>query len=258
MNEPHVHPAGDQRCLGVDDGAQQREIGLPLGSDLREMALDHVIGKLAHAVDVAARGEELEGADAHEARRHSRQYRSRQRTLPVNRLARGDRGECARRRNAERVHGLADQVFAQHRTERRASITAARIGGSAGTLQLDVAPHTALILRLAQQNRAAVAELRNELAELVAGIGHGDGLQTLRQNISGIDAGQRLGVEVADVESELSAQRAIEFQQTRLRDRRRPEPRVEAFGQIRIAAALHGFQVHRAERIHRPSASIKR
>src|SRR6202035_3956566 len=109
-------------------------------------------------------------------------------------------------------HGLADEIFAQHRAERSAPVAAARIGGSTGTLQLNLAPGARAIPRLPQQNGPAVAELRDEVSELMTGIGHCDGLQTLRDDISGKDPCQLIGSELADIEAQLQTQRVIEFQ----------------------------------------------
>ncbi len=122
MNEAHVHPTGDERCLGPGNGPQQRQIRLRVGLGLRIMTIDHVVGEQSNSLDVVARGEVLKRAHAHEARGHARQYRSRQRFFPEHRLAGGDRGKRARGRNAERVHGLADDIFAQYRTERGAPV----------------------------------------------------------------------------------------------------------------------------------------
>ncbi len=72
----------------------------------------------------------------------------------------------------ERRHRLADDIFAKHRPKRRAAVAAPGEGRPAGTLQLDVPADAVAIDHLAQQDRPAVAELRDEHAELVARIGH--------------------------------------------------------------------------------------
>ncbi len=80
------------------------------------------------------------------------------------------------------------------------------------------------------------------MAELMAGIGHRDRLHSLRYGISGKNARQRLGVELADIESQLCAERVIESKQTRLGDRHRVDSREQAFRQSGIAAAIQKFE----------------
>ena len=68
------------------------------------------------------------------------------------------------------MHGLGDQVLAQHRAERGEAVAAAGEGGRAGTLEMDVAEIAVAVGDLAEEQRAAVAEDGHELPELVARI----------------------------------------------------------------------------------------
>ena len=153
------------------------------------MPRDDVVGELPHAVGVAARGEELEGADADVARRHARQHRAGQHGLAHHVLAGDDGGERARGRDAEREHRLADDVFAQHRAERGAAVAPARERRRARALELDVAADAVGVDDFAEQDGAAVAELRHEMAELVAGIGHRDRVGAVGHAFAGEDFG---------------------------------------------------------------------
>ena len=152
---------------------------------IRIVARDRVLGELAHARQLAAGGEELEGADADVAGRHAREHCAGQRSFAQHRLAGGDDREGARGGNAERVHGLADQHLAQHRPDRGLAVAAARERRAARALQGDVAALAGAVDHLAEQHRAAVAELRREAAELVPGIGLGDRFGAFGQDISG-------------------------------------------------------------------------
>ena len=147
----------------------------------------------------------------------------------------GDRRERARGRDAERRHRLADDVFAQHRTERRAAVAAARERRRARALELDVAPHARAIDHLAQQDGAAVAELRHEVAELVAGIGERDRLRAGGEAVAGQDLDGLRRRQHVGIEAELAGQRLVDLDQARRRDRRRIEPGIEALRQPRIA-----------------------
>src|SRR5262249_12255944 len=113
------------------------------------------------------------------ARRDAGQYGAGQRRLAPNRLAGRHSGERSGRRNPERRHRLADDVFAQDRPERRSSITQAGKRGRARPPPLDVAAQAVAMDHLAEKNGTSVTELRYESPELVAGISHGQRLASL-------------------------------------------------------------------------------
>jgi hypothetical protein len=92
---------------------------------LRVMSYDDVIGQQPQSLHVAARREELEGADANMACGDPRQHGTRQQGFAHDRLAGRHRRERTRGRDPERRHRLADDVFAEHRPERRAAVAAA-------------------------------------------------------------------------------------------------------------------------------------
>ena len=161
-----------------------------------------------HAVGVAARGEELEGADADMARRHAGQHRAGQHGLAHHVLAGDNGGERARGRDAQREHGLADDVFAQHRSERGAAVAAARKRRRAGPLELDVAADAVLVDDFAEQDGAAIAQLGHKMPELVAGIGHRDRVGALGDALAGQNLGAFRAIEQVRIEPELDSQRA--------------------------------------------------
>src|SRR6202000_2319850 len=141
---------------------------------LRIMSCDGVIGEALDAFGITAGSEILERADANVAGGYTSQHRARQRGFAHDVLA-GDGGrERARGRNAERRHRFADDIFAQDGAERRAAVATARERRRAGALELDVAADAVDVDHLTEQDGAAIAELWHEMAELVAGIGHGD------------------------------------------------------------------------------------
>ncbi len=107
------------------------------------------------------------------AARDARQHRPRQRGLAIDRLARRDDRERARRRDAEGLHGLAEDILPQDRSEPGPPVAPAREGRAARALELDVEALARRVQDLAEEDRPTVAELRHEVAELVAGIGHG-------------------------------------------------------------------------------------
>ena len=113
----------------------------------------------------------------------------------------------------KRGHRLADDVFAQHRTERGAAVAAARKRRRAGPLELDVAADAVRVDDLAEQNGAAIAELRHEMPELVAGIGHRDRVGAVGDALAGEDLGAFRAVEQVRIEPELDRQRPVQLDQ---------------------------------------------
>ncbi len=149
------------------------------------MPIDHVVGEDLRAGNVAARREVLKCADAHMARSHPRQDGAGLRRFPLHGLAGADRRERPRRRNPQGVHRFADQIFAQDRTQGGPPVAAARERRAAAAFQLDIAQHTRAVAHLADQNRPAIAQLRNKMTELMTCVGHGDGNNVLGQNVAG-------------------------------------------------------------------------
>ena len=183
--KPTFIQTGDERGLARHDLLQQRKIGaLDLSGAQRIMPIDHIVGEDLRAGDIAPRRKIFKRADTHVARGDSRQMApgsvvSRCTVSPVR-----HRRQRPGSRNPQRMHGFTDQIFAQHRTQGRTAIPAARIRSASAAFQLDVAKHARPIARLSDQYRPAVAELRHKMAELMPGIGHGDGNSPLRQDVA--------------------------------------------------------------------------
>jgi hypothetical protein len=174
---------------------------------------DDVIGECPYRILVMARGEILEGADAHVARGHAGQDRAGQRAFAINVLAGGDGRQRAGGGNAERVHGLTDQIFPQHRPEGGAAIAVAGKRGRARAFELDVAPRAGAVQHVPQQDGAAIAQRRGEHAELVTGIGGGDGGGAVGQQIAGKECGQGGVVQIASVQTQIGRQSVVELDQ---------------------------------------------
>src|ERR1700733_775529 len=120
--------------------------------------------------------------------------------LAPNLLAGRHSGERSGCWNPERRHRLADDVFAQHRPERRASVAPPGKRRGARPLELDVAAHAVAIDHLAEKNGTTVTELRYESPELVTGISHGERLASLghpvaRKNLHPLRGGKLFRIE---------------------------------------------------------------
>ena len=111
--------------LARDHRVKKRAVGVRRAGGLGVVARDDVIGERATAINISARGEELEGADADVARGDAGEHGTRQRRLAPDRLAGRHGGERSGGRDAERRHRLADDVFAQDRAESGAAVAVA-------------------------------------------------------------------------------------------------------------------------------------
>ena len=116
----------------------------------------------------------------------------------------------------KRVHRLAHDVLAQHRTDRGQTVAAARERRGPRALEVDVAKAAVTVDDLSEQEGPPVAQTRRVLAELVAGVGlrHRSGpagYQVADQQAQAIEAAQEGGVE-----AQLGGQRLVEHQQSRV------------------------------------------
>ncbi len=178
---------------------------------------DGVIGELLELGGFAAGGEELKRADTDMAGGDAGEHGAGKRGFPVDGFAGGGDGERARGGHAERVHGFAQDVFAEDGAERGFTITAAGERGAAGAFELDVAALANGIDHFAEQDGAAVAELRDEVAELVAGVGLGQGLGAGGSVVSGEDLGADRRIERGGVEAEFVGEGVVQLDQFRRR-----------------------------------------
>ncbi len=110
---------------------------------------------------------------------------------------------------------------------------------------MNVAADAVGVDHLAEQNGAAVAELRDEMAELVAGIGHRDRIRAIRQALAGEDFDPFRTVEPVRIEPEMDRQRPVQLDQPRRGHRGRRHPGEEVRRQRRIGI-LEG-EMHRHE-----------
>ena len=167
------------------------------------MPRDDVISEAADRIHIPARREELEGTDTDVARRDAGQYRAGQGRLAPNCLAGRHNSERSGRRDPERRHCLADDVFAQDRPERRASVALPGKGRRARPLELDVTAHAVAIDNLAEKNGTSVTELRYESPELVASISHAERLASRGHAVSREDLHTLRGGKLHRIELEM-------------------------------------------------------
>ena len=125
MDEPDAEPLGDERRLRGDDALEQGERGVLVARAIGIVTGQRVLGQGLDASVVTTRREELERPYPQVARCDAHDDRAGQRLVPRDDFARRHGRERARRRDAQRDHRFAHEVFAEHGAERRATVTAA-------------------------------------------------------------------------------------------------------------------------------------
>ena len=216
MHETNRHPLRDQLGLAFDHPVQKGKVTIRPAHKGGVMAIDRVIGQPLQPRDIAARIEELERPHPDMAGGHARQNRPRFHPLAIDALARGGGGQGAGRGDAKRAHRLAHQVFAQDRAKPRLAIAAARKGRGARPFQMDVKTPPGWVQHLAQQKRAAIAQLRGKAAELMPGIGHGQPCRPFGQARAG-QHGHAIGrLQEIHVQPQRLRQRQVQHDQRRI------------------------------------------
>ena len=220
VDEPDEHPSGHEIRLTVHHVPEQLECRDLAVGGVGQVPGDGVVDEAPEQVDVARGGRVLERADAqvaggdageHGAGQHAR--------VASDALTRGDHGERAGGGDAERVHGLADDVLAQHRSHGRLAVAAAGETGASGALQVQVVARALRVEDLPEQQRPTVAQSGRVVAELVARVGQRDRFGPLGDRVADEDGDTVVGGEGIGVGSEFLGEAAVERQQPR---RRRP------------------------------------
>jgi len=101
------------------------------------------------------------------------------------------------------MHRFANEIFAQDRPQCGAAVSAPRERRSSRALQLDIAPLAVAVQDFAEEDCAAVAKLRNEIAELMPGIDHRDRLCVRRCEVAGKHRRQSVRIETLRIYSQL-------------------------------------------------------
>ena len=231
VRKPHRLPLRHQLGGAAGDFAQQLGIGFGTHGQLRVIARNDVIGQITDRLDLVAVIKHLERAKADEAWRQPGHQRGGFFVLAVYRAITAYNAQRAGGGNAERVHRLGAQVFTDARTQHRAAIAAARVGRAPRALQLHFPAFAGCILHFAQQNRAAVAQLRHKMAELVPGIQRGHCVHPRQQLVAGQGFDQFGAGDFAFVQIEQAQRFRAVAHQIGSGHRRRADARIIGLGQ---------------------------
>ena len=151
VNEPEADPLRDQVRLSV--GHVLQHFGRAVR--VREMARLRMIEQRLKRIGVLKEAEKLKGPDTDMAAGDAGQHCAGQGGFAIDCVACCHRRQSTRGRNAQGVHSLGHQVFADDRPQPSAPIARAAIRGAARSFELDIET-TARGDDLAQQQGAPV------------------------------------------------------------------------------------------------------
>ena len=137
--------------------------------------MDRIVGEQTQTRLIAPRRKELEGPNSNVTCGHPSQNRSLLGRFSIHRFASGDDRKTPGGGDAKCKHRLTNDIFPKHGPQRGAPISAPGELRSARAFKLNIHERARWRSKLSQQNSATVAEHR-EAAELVSGIGLGNGL----------------------------------------------------------------------------------
>ena len=204
MHEAHAHPVRDHDCSAfayLREPFRAHRLGqrrarrvLLLRQQLAEVPADGEVDQLLDQRVFAARGRQLEIAEADERRRDTADdgallglRMAVVEHVAHDRLAGRHEAERARGRHAQVVHRFAAQELTDRRTQHRAAVGGTRIRRQSRALELQFPALAGGVDRLAECDGATVAELPCPVAELVAAIIRGIGLHAFDQRIAADD-----------------------------------------------------------------------
>ncbi len=174
MAEADALPLRDEPRRAAGHLLEQREVRLRRVACGGVEAVDDEIGQLFQGLVLLGPVEVFECAKAHEARREAGDDRRGLDGFAHDRIIGPGHRQRARGRDAESMHRLRGEEFADRRAQHRAPVAHARVGRLARSLQLDFPELAIRSDDLAEQQRAAIAKAWHVDTELVAGINRGE------------------------------------------------------------------------------------
>ena len=191
-------------------------------------AVDHEVGQQAQLGFAVGRSEVLEVAEADEAGRHPRHDCRCLGLFAVDGSIGAGDAQRPSGRDAQAVHGLAAHELADARTQHRAPVASARIGGAAGTFQLKLEA----AVGLTQENRPAVSQLAGPDAELVAAVHARQRFASCQQHVARQNRQRLVGLKPIGVETEHLCRRRAAPDPIRRGQGSRTQPRMKGGAQF--------------------------
>ena len=188
VDKAHSHPMGDQVGLLLDDRFQEGEGFVFLHLDRWEVPIDQVVEECLGDCLVLMEGCEFEGSHPQMRAGDAGQDCTGQFVFPVHRFPGRDDRQAARGGDFEGMHGFADDVFPEHRSEGGPPVSTPRVWGSSRALELQIKALAGWGNVFAQHNGPSVPQHR-EVSELMTGIGLGQGFGSVGNEVSGKEFG---------------------------------------------------------------------
>ena len=210
--EAHRLPLRHQARGAFHQLGQPGLVAVVAPGELRIVLGYQVVGQRPQPLVLLLVVEELEVAEADEAGRGAAHHGSGfQRFAPYRRRG-ADQAQRTGGGNAQGMHRLRGQVFADRGAQHRAAIGEARPRRLAAALELEFPAGAVVAAQFGDEVGAAVAELRHQHAELMSGIDRADRGITGPSLVAAHDGGEIRG---RGVHADLLRQRRVEMQQLR-------------------------------------------
>jgi len=165
---------GDEGGLEFEGFFEEGEGMIGGGGAVWEVSVEGMGGEELEGGEIVEGGEVDESADADVAGGDTGEDGAGEGEVAVDDLAGGGDGEASGGGDAEGVEGFAEEIFAEHGAEGGAAVAVAGVGGGAWAFELEIEAGAGGGEEFAEEDGASVAE-SGEVAELVTGVGLGDG-----------------------------------------------------------------------------------
>ena len=181
----HRLPLCNEARGALDHFDQKLFVGAGYAGELWKIFLDHVIRELLQVLMFAPVVEHFERTEAHVRRGEAQQHRGGFRRFAIHGFVGAGDAERTRGGYAQCMHRFRAQILAYGRAQYCTSVGGARERRLARALELQRPAFAFGVDDFAQQNRAPVAQLRHEAAELMTGVEHRQRLRARRHEIAG-------------------------------------------------------------------------
>ena len=218
MDEPHAHPLHDQLNLSMHDRLQQCKSGVDGFPDVRIMPVNDIGSERLKVLYRQVIPHKFESPHPDMAGGDAGQDRTIVYAFPVDLLTGLHHRQAPGSRNAEMMHGFADDVFPQHRRERGTAVATTGVCRLPRPFQLDVKPASVRPDLFPEQYGATVPQ-HGEMPELMPGISLRNRLRPFGNDPTGKQIRQFLLGSTRNIHPQIRCQPAVKTKHDRTADR---------------------------------------
>src|SRR5262249_41515968 len=161
VHETHAQPSRDELGVRTDHTFEKRARIVAGPHRVGIVPRERVRRELRHRVEVVTRRKVLERANPNVARSDAPDHRAPLNALAHDAFSGSHDGKRAIRRYPKRRHGFADDVFAERGPYGCAPVAATREWRTSRSFELHITPQAVAPDDLAEQDGAAITELRH-------------------------------------------------------------------------------------------------